>query len=406
MVRLQTGETDYLPGLSSAEKKDRLSRMSYRDFLLNFVKLDPAAIVLYQTRTHDLFGVGIDAVNALDCWGLRYPGFSGLHLEPGTTPRMGFTPRGEATPQPPYHFHFPDGNASIARALVRALEPEAAAGHTAEDLVTAKFEYSAPSATPARRLRIRLSSTAVLARHKGLPQSSKSVEILYSRGGRVYKAHAKQAILACWNMMIPYLCPDLPAEQKEALRYGVKVPLVYTAVALRNWSAFQQLGIRKVTAPAMYHMSLSLEDPTMIGSYRAAPASPQDPVILRMMRTPCKPGLSERDQHRIGHVELFTTPFEEIERSIRGQLSRTLGAGGFDPARDIAGITVNRWAHGYAYEYNFLFDPEWPEGRRPCDLARRRFGRIAIANSDAAAAAYTDQAIDQAYRAVEELSGG
>ena len=36
-------------------------------------------------------------------------------------------------------------------------------------------------------------------------------------------------------------------------------------------------------------------------------------------------------------------------------------------------------------------------------VGRARFGRIAIANSDAGAAAYTDSAIDQAYRAVEEL---
>ena len=48
---------------------------------------------------------------------------------------------------------------------------------------------------------------------------------------------------------------------------------------------------------------------------------------------------------------------------------------------------------------------EWPEGARPCDLARKPRSRIAIANSDSAAAAYTGHAIDQAFRAVEELLG-
>ena len=81
-----------------------------------------------------------------------------------------------------------------------------------------------------------------------------------------------------------------------------------------------------------------------------------------------------------------------------------LSSGGFDPARDIDAITVNRWPHGYAYEYNPLWDPEWPAGQSPCEIARKQFGRITIANSDAAAAAYTDQAIDQAYRAVQEIS--
>ena len=115
------------------------------------------------------------------------------------------------------------------------------------------------------------------------------------------------------------------------------------------------------------------------------------------------PGLSERDQHKIGRGELLSASFETFERNIRDQLVRILGAGGFDPTRDIEAITVNRWPHGYAYEYNPLWDPDWPEGQRPCDLARVRFGKITIANSDAAAAAYTDQAIDQGYRAVKEL---
>jgi spermidine dehydrogenase len=402
IVRVETGDEDYLPDLDSSSEKDRLSRISYRDFLVQMVRAQPAAVAYYQTRTHDLYGVGIDAVSALDCWALGYPGFRGLKLEPGTTPRMGFTPRGTATPQTPYYFHFPDGNASIARALVRSLVPEAAPGRTAEDLVTAKFDYAALDRKHSP-VRIRLSSTVVLARHRGSASSAKDVDVHYIRGGQVYRVRAKHVVLACWNMMIPYLCPDLPAEQKEALRYGVKVPLVYTAVALHNWNAFRNAGVRSIASPGMYHSMTTLEEPTTIGNYDASPPSPEAPAILRMRRTPCRPGLPERDQHRIGHADLLATPFEVMERNIREQLARMLGPTGFDPAREIAAITVNRWPHGYAYEYNYLFDPEWLEGQRPCDIARRRFGRIAIANSDAAAAAYTDQAIDQALRAVEEL---
>jgi spermidine dehydrogenase len=159
IVRLQEAKVDYLPGISSDEKKEKLSRMSYLDFLLKLVKVNPGVTPFYQTRTHGLFGVGIDGVSALDCWGLRFPGFQGMNIAPGAYPRMGFTAMGEATPgQEPYHFHFPDGNASIARALVRALIPDAATGHTAEDIVTAKFDYAKldRNSTP---VRIRLSST-------------------------------------------------------------------------------------------------------------------------------------------------------------------------------------------------------------------------------------------------------
>jgi spermidine dehydrogenase len=402
IVRLEEAKVDYLPGLSSDAKKDKLSRMSYKDFLLNVVKVHPDVIPFYQVRTHGLFGVGIDAVNALDCWGMNYPGFQGMNIAPGATMRMGFTPRGEATPKPEYYFHFPDGNASIARMLVRSLIPASSSGRTAEDIVTAKFDYGRLDKSDSP-VRIRLSSTVVRARHTGDPASAKEVEVAYVRGKQLYNVRGKGVVMACWNMMIPDLCADLPEKQKEALKYGVKIPLVYTTVAVRNWTSFKKLGIRNVSAPGMYHYGVNLEEPTTIGDYHAAPQSPEDPALLRMTRTPCKPGLSERDQHRAGHVDLFSTSFETFERKIRDQLVRVLGAGGFDPARDIDAITVNRWPHGYAYEYNYLFDPEWPDGQQPCQIARQRFGRIAIANSDAAAAAYTDQAMDQAYRAISEL---
>jgi len=403
IVRLQEAKVDYMPGLSSDAKKDKLSRMSYKAFLLNVVKVHPDVIPFYQVRTHGLFGVGIDAVNALDCWGMSYPGFQGMNIAPGATKRMGFTPRGEATPKPEYYFHFPDGNASIARMLVRSLIPASSTGHTAEDIVTAKFDYSRLDKSDSP-VRIRLSSTVVRARHAGDPASAKEVEVAYIRDQQLYNVRGKAVVMACWNMMIPYVCPELPEKQKQALQYGVKIPLVYTTVAVRNWTSFKKLGIRNVSTPGMYHYGVNLEEPTTIGDYHAAPKSAEDPALLRMTRTPCQPGLSERDQHRAGHIDLFSTSFETFERKIRDQLVRILEPGGFDPARDIAAITVNRWPHGYAYEYNYLFDPEWPDGQQPCQIARRRFGRIAIANSDAAAAAYTDQAMDQAYRAISELT--
>ncbi|HVS89777.1 MAG TPA: FAD/NAD(P)-binding protein [Candidatus Acidoferrum sp.] len=402
IVRLQEAKVDYLPGHSSDEKKDRLSRMSYKDFLLKFVKVDPGVIPFYQTRTHGLFGVGIDGVSALDCWGLRFPGFQGMNLVSGPYRRMGFTAMGEATPEKePYHFHFPDGNASIARMLVRALIPNAVPGQTAEDIVTAKVDYSRLDKSDSP-VRIRLSSTAVRVNHAGDPASAKEVEVSYARAKQVFTVHAKGVVLACWNMVIPYLCPELPDKQKEALKYGTKVPLVYSVVAVRDWKPFQKLGVRQVSAPGMYHTGVSLDQPINIGDYKC-PKSPEDPILLRMTRTPCMPGLSERDQHKVGRGELLSASFETFERNIRDQLVRILEPGGFDPARDIEAITVNRWPHGYAYEYNPLWDPDWPEGQRPCDIARTRFGKITIANSDAAAAAYTDQAIDQAYRAVQEV---
>jgi spermidine dehydrogenase len=402
IARLETAAVDYMPDLSNDEKKDRLSRMSYKDFLLNVVKVHPDVIPFYQVRTHGLYGIGIDAVGALECWAYHYPGFEGMRLDPKATGRMSFTARGDATPKPAYNFHFPDGNASIARLLVRALIPSALPGRTAQDSVLAKVDYSRLD-RPEAPVRIRLNSTVVRVKHVGPPASAREVDVEYGRDKKAYTVRARGVVLACWNSMIPYLCPELPDRQKEALKYGVKVPLVYTSVSLRNWTAFHRLGINGAATPGMYHTGVRLEVPTVIGGYNPTPKSPDDPILVRMTRTPCKPGLPARDQHRAGHVDLFTTTFQTFERRIRDQLARVLKDGGFDPARDIDAITVNRWPHGYAYEYNPLWDADFPPGQAPCEIGRKPFGRIAIANSDAAAAAYTDQAMDQACRAVSEL---
>lgn len=401
IVRLQEEKIDYMPGLSSDQKKDRLARMSYKDFLLNVVKVHPSVVPFYQTRTTGLYGIGIDAVGALECWAYHYPGFEGLNLAPEATGRMSFTARGDATEKPEYNFHHPDGGASVARHLMRALRPDVLPGQTAEDIVTAKGDYRLLDKADAS-IRIRLSSTVVRAKHVGDVSSAKDVEVSYSREGKLYTAKAKGVVLACWNMAIPFMVPELSDKQREALHYGVKVPLVYTSVAIKNWQAFKKLGISNVSSPGMYHYGVRLEQPTIIGDYRP-PISPDQPILLRMSRTPCKPGNPARVQHRAGHAELLATPFSTFERNIRDQLQRILESGGFDPARDIDAITVNRWPHGYAYEYNPLWDPEWAEGEAPCEIGRKPFGRITIANSDAAAAAYIDQAMDQAYRAVKEL---
>ncbi len=396
IVQLFTANAAPFPGLSPAELNAKLEKTSYRDYLLQHASVHPDAIPLFQAWTHDLYGVGIDAVPALDCWGLGFPGFKGLPLDQAGTEGIGLT--AEPHEEEPYIFHFPDGNASIARLLVRKLVPGAVPGHTMDDLVTARANY-APLDTPHAPTRIRLNSTVIRATHA---QGDREVEITYARGGKVWTARARACVLACWNGMIPYICPELPAAQKEALAYGVKVPLVYTNVALRNWEAFRKLGVQSVYAPAGYFSSIRLDFPVTLGRYRFS-RSPDEPIVIHLQRTPCSPGLPARSQHRAGRAELLATTFETFERNIRDQLGRALAEGGFDPARDIAGITVNRWPHGYAYEYNSLWDPVWPEDQQPCVIGRKQFGRIGIANSDAGAYAYANCAIDQAYRAVSEL---
>jgi spermidine dehydrogenase len=389
--RLCREKKDYLPTLNSEQKQARLARISYEKFLTESVGVHSDVVRLYQTVSQPLFGYGIDAVAALDACDTGYPGFSG----------MGLKPEGLENERK-YFFHFPDGNASIARLLVRKLIPAAIPGRSVSDVVTARANY-AKLDDESSPVRIRLNSTVVRARHAGDVAKAMQVEVAYARFGKLYSVKAKHCILACWNMMIPYLCEDLPAAQKEALASATKVPLLYSNVVLRNGLAFDKLKANSIFAPGGYHTHVDIDLPVSIGEYRC-PQAPRDPVVVHMSKSPCQAGLPARDQHRIGRIELFTTTFETMERNIREQLARTLGPGGFDPARDIVAITVNRWPHGYAYEYNSLFDSFVLDGGvTPCEVARKPFGRIAIANSDAGAHAYTDEAINQAWRAVGEL---
>jgi spermidine dehydrogenase len=395
IARVYTEKKDYLAGMSAGEKTALLRRISYAEYLTKHCKLIPEALPFFQTFTHDLFCVGIEAVPAMACYevgddygSFTYAGFQDLGL-----------PEGDK--EEPYIFHFPDGNASIARLLVRSLIPEAVPGSTMEDVVTAKADYSKLD-DASSAVRIRLNSTVVHVEHIN---AAKEVQIAYVRGGKSQTVLGKNCVLACYNGMIPYLCPELPEKQKEALSYLVKAPLVYTHVALRNWTSFAKLNVRHIVAPGGFHTYTALDFPVSLGQYRF-PSKPEEPAVLFMLRTPCKPGLPQRDQNRAGRAELLQTPFSKFERNIRDQLGRMLGGAGFDPAKDIEGITVNRWGHGYAFTPNALFDPDWKEGEQPWIVGRKLFGKIAIANSDAGANAYTNEAIDQAWRAVGELVHG
>ena len=396
IARVYSERVDYLKGLSQEQKIARLRKISYAEFLTKYCKLSPEALPFFQTFTHDLYCVGIEAVPAYECYdagddygSFTYAGFDGLGL-----------PAREK--EEPYIFHFPDGNASVARLLVRSLIPAAIPGSTMEDVVTARADYSHLDRAE-NAVRLRLNSTVVNVKHgPAKDATAKEVQITYTRSGKPFVVKGNYGLLACYNVMIPYICPELPDAQKEALSYLVKAPLVYTHVAIRNWTSFSKLGVHQIVSPGSYHTYTALDFPVSIGAYEF-PGKPEEPAVLFMLRTPCKPGLPVRDQNRAGRFELLQTPFPTFERNIRDQLGRMLGGAGFDPATDIAGITVNRWAHGYAYTPFGLDTPDWKAGEEPWVRGRQPFGCITIANSDAGASAYTDVAIDQAYRAVNEL---
>ncbi|MCJ2185824.1 NAD(P)-binding protein [Novosphingobium beihaiensis] len=404
---LDPQQPDYLAGMSVSAKKEWLATNSFKAFLLEKVKIDPQAYWFFQQMGCPTFGVGGDATPALFGWVQGYPGFSGLGLGDIPPDLFADLPGGQHGRQLEDFdaVHFPDGNATVARMLVSRLVPGSTAARTQDEMGTAVFDY-AKLDLPGQPTRIRLSSIAVHVEHMGDPATASEVAVRYMNKGSLKQVRGKAVILASWNMMIPYMMPQLPAKQREALAYGVKVPLVYTSVALTNWRAFAKLGVSRFEAPTMYHQEVGLTQACSLGALHHA-TSPDEPVALHLVKYMNVPGLPRRDQHRAGRANLLGITFEEFERETRMQLLRLLGPAGFDPRKDIAAITVNRWPHGYAYTYNSLYDPvEWvytetPE--RPCVIGRQPFGLVSIANSDAAASPHTDAAMQEAHRAVQEV---
>ncbi len=366
-----------------------LKRTSYRDYLTKICGCSEEAANCFQGRPLGFFGLGSDAVPAAEARDLGYPGFAGLKLQTGTNPAW----------NEPYIYHFPDGNASIARLLVRSLIPGAAPGNTMDDVVPAAFDYGALDRGD-QPVRIRLDSTCV-----HVARSADKAQVAYVRDGALHRVEARHAVLACFHMMIPHIVPELPAPQREALAKNVKTPICYTNVLVRNWRAFANLKVNSISAPMGFHHQVSLDFPVSLGGYRH-PRDPSEPMLLHLAHVPGAPnqGLDARAQFRIGQGKLYAMTFADFEERIRDDLDRMLGPGGFSSARDIAAITVNRWPHGYSYVANSLFDPDDYDDT-VLKVARQPFGPVAIANTDAGGDAWVHYAIDQADRAVKELVG-
>jgi spermidine dehydrogenase len=383
---LYDGTRDPLAGKTIEQKREILKSTSYRDYLIRFCGCSEEAANCFQGRTLGFFGLGCDAVPAADARDLGYPGFDRLGLPARSDPRE------------PYIYHFPDGNASLARLLVRSLLPEVAPGHTMEDVVLAPFDYGKLD-RDGQNVRIRLDSTCIDIRN-----AKDTVLVGYVRAGATRRVEARHAVLACFHMVIPHIMPELPAPQRDALARNVKTPLVYTNVLIRNWQPWARLGVHEISAPMSFHTRVKLDFPVSLGGYRH-PGDPSEPMCLHLVHVPGAPnqGLDARTQFRIGQRKLLETTFADFEARIRDELDRMLGPGGFASARDIAAITVNRWPHGYGYVANSLFDGDGYEN--VLEQARQSVGRVAIANSDAGGDAYAHLAIDQAARAVRELVG-
>ena len=372
---------------TEAKAEDILSSISYPDFLRQYGGLTEDAVQLFDKEEHGSWGLEMRALSAAEA---IWEGYPGAHLF------------GEGWSEDSFGYPvamWPDGNASLARLMVAKLIPHSAPDVTADNVAIARLDYSALDRKNAN-VRLRLNSTVI-----GVANTDRGVSVTYaSSEDGLKQVSARHSVLACYHSIIPHLCPAMPDTQKAALKYQVKFPMILTNVLLRNSEALDKLGVDGIACPGRLHARLFLFKGLHTGGYQR-PDNADEAVSLVFWGSisPPEDAIDLRSQLRGSRQKLLELSFEDFEREVRTVLDGLLGPAGFDVSEDILAITVNRWPHGYSYEYMQLWDPEWQPGEAPHEIARQRFGSIAIANADAGASAYTHVAIDQAYRAIADL---
>ncbi len=393
LIAFVEGTLELQKTIPEKDIKHFLKTTSYQTFLSDYVGLAEPTSSLWNTIIGVTFCLYPDSISIAEAvkWGV--PGFSVLGEEAYTVLADSLIMEESDI------VWMPDGNASLTRQMVRRLIPAVASGGTIEDVVTAQFDYGKLD-LPNHPVKLRLNSSAVNASNN--PDGT--VSVAYVTKGAAYRVKAKHCVLACYNGLIPHLCPDMPEEQKESLRYSVKVPLLATNVLIRNRQAFNKAGVEVFHCPTSHYHLVSSAPPVSIGDYKTND-DPDSPMVIYMLTSPTdrnNGSQTGRDLYRQARHKLYTTTFADYEQDIREQLTGMFGPFGFDADRDIEAITINRWSHGYAYDYMELYDPEWPTGKAPHELGRKPYGRISIANSDSENKAYLNGAIDAAWRAVNE----
>jgi len=361
------------------ELEDYISTHSYFDYLEDTLGVDdPGVLRMARHSALDWGSTGTDLMTI------------GTAKECGA---LGFAPVAVFDEDNPYIHHFPDGNAGVARALVKKMIPGVGKGNNAEELVLSRFNYAELDES-SNTVRIRLNSTAVNVRHRGDPESSSEVLVNYINDNKSYQVKGKGAVMACYNMMIPHIVPDLPEEQAAALRLQSNSPLQYTSVGLKNWRAIKEIGMGLAMSPGNMHQAVLMDFPVSMGGYEYT-KTPDDPCVIQMISCPYGEtvGAPELDQILEARYRMLSLQFEDYEEEIRSHLGGMLPTGTFAFDRDVESITVNRWAHGYTTS----------GPGNSVKMGRQPFGRITIANSDSAPGNDAKIAIDMASRAVNEL---
>lgn len=429
IVRIQTDSTtDWIAakhgaGLTPEQRVHLLTTISYKQWLMDYLGAPEEAIREYQRGSHSLLGAGAQATSAVDNWLLERAGFSDALGLPDPTgladtgfPGVGRTPQmaWRSGTDLPGSRAWPDGNASVARLLVSRLIPQTFPDGqpNVENVVTARCDYTRldQGGSP---VRLRLNSLVYRVVPGGARGGVAKIEYQDTRTGGAHFVHARHVVMACWHRVTAQVVQGLPQQQVEDLSYARKVPLIYARASLNNWRAFADSGVSSISprGDSQIWDSINLTMGQRFGSvYGPTPNSPDQPAILNFnVVTTGHDATPQLGAYEVGRQKLLELSFEDLEGGLYDMIDRTVNArgGDFDPERDVDEIMVNRWNYGYAHELTSLWDPSL-YGRyedQPHRRAIAPFRNVTIANSDSQAFAYFHSAVQEGYRAVQDLTG-
>jgi spermidine dehydrogenase len=400
------------------EKKEILSRITQKQYYMDYIGVPEEAIVWYQRNGHSLLGAGSQAVSAADMWALGDPGYEGLGLSFESFPGLGRTPQfglfEDTGPSPTW----PDGNSSLVRLLLDKLIPPAipdvdGGPPNQENVVNALTDYSRLD-EPRNTVRIRLKSLVFRVEPARGGRHSKHAKVDYLVAGHRsgHRVRARHVVMACWNRVTAHIVEGLPRPQVRDLCYARKVPLIYGRAALTNWQAFADAKIRSVTprGNSLFWDSTSISAGASFGSaYGPTPSEPPSaPAVLNFTVVPSDPEATPQlAAYERGRQKLLELSFRDLENALYDVIERSVNSSGgdFDPERDIDSFMINRWNYGYAHELTSVWDPSLygPVADQPHVRGRVPFRNVSIANSDSGAFAYTHSAINEGYRAIQDL---
>jgi spermidine dehydrogenase len=297
---------------------------------------------------------------------------------------------------------FPDGNGGIARLITKTLIPESIAGdHSLEDVCRSAVNFAALDRAGAAA-RIRLDSTAVWVKHDGDPAKSEFVTVAYTRGEKTYRVKARSVVMAGGSWTTRHIVRNLPPDRVEAYSQFYRTPCMMANLAVRNWRFLYKMGISGCQWFEGLGNYMQVRKLAICGA-DAPTIGPDSPIVLSIKVLYSYPGQSTEQQGHMGRAELISTPFRDYERQIRQQFTDMFASSGFDAARDVAGIILNRWGHAYLSPApGFFFGKDGKPA--PGDVLRAApFGRIAFANTDLSGVADHRSSIIEADRAVGQL---